>query len=74
MPRRSDRKAATADFLAHHYHQQSDDMSSPFDWSAGREFVKINYFIAKRLADAPDRPRWVKGDYFGTLYKGPVAK
>jgi hypothetical protein len=67
-------KAATEDFLAHHYHQPSDDMSSPFDWSAGREFVKVNYLIAKKLADAPDRPRWVKGDYFGTLYKGPVAK
>lgn len=67
-------KAATDDFMARHYHQPSDDLSSPFDWAAGREFVKVNYLIAKTLADAPDRPHWVKGDYFGTLYKGPVAK
>lgn len=67
-------KAATDDFLAHHYHQPSDDMSLPIDWAAGRAFVKINYLIARDLANAPDRPRWVKGDYFGTLYKGPMAQ
>ena len=67
-------KAATEDFLEHHYHQPSDDMTLPFDWAAGREFVKINYQIARTLADAPDRPRWVKGDYFGTAFKGPMAK
>jgi hypothetical protein len=65
-------KAAFQDFLAHHYHQPSDDMSLPFDWAAGRKFVKVNYLIARTIADAADRPRWVKGDYFGTLYKGPM--
>jgi hypothetical protein len=67
-------KAATEDFLQHHYHQPSDDMTLPFDWTAARAFVKVNYLIAKEIANAPDRPRWVKGDYFGTLYKGPMAK
>jgi len=66
-------KAAIEDFLEHHYHQPSDDMSLPFDWAAGRAFVKINYQIARAIADAPDRPRWVKGDYFGTAFKGPMA-
>lgn len=67
-------RAAAEDFLAHHYHQPSDDMSLPFDWVAGREFVKVNYLIARTLADASDRPRWVAGDYFGARYKGPMAK
>lgn len=67
-------KAAIADFLEHHYHQPSDDMALPFDWAAGREFVKVNYRIARTIADAPDRPRWVAGDYFGTRYKGPMAQ
>lgn len=61
--------AATND-ARRRYHHPSDDMSQPFDWAAGREFVKINYLIAKRLADATDRPQWVSGDYFGALYKG----
>ena len=67
-------KAATEDFLAHHYHQPSDDLSLPFDWAAGRKFVKVNYLIAKTLADAPGRPKWVKGDYFGALYRGTMAR
>ncbi|WBH15756.1 M28 family peptidase [Sphingomonas radiodurans] len=66
-------KAAFEDFFARHYHQPSDDISLPFDWTAGREFVKVNYLIAKTIADAADRPRWVKGDYFGTLYQGPMS-
>jgi len=67
-------KAAKADFLANHYHQPSDDMSLPFDWTAARAFVKVNYLVVREIANAPDRPRWVKGDYFGTLYKGPMAE
>ena len=67
-------KAAIEDFLQHHYHQPSDDMTLPFDWAAGRAFVKVNYLIAREIADAPDRPRWLRGDYFGTLYKGPMAQ
>ena len=49
-------------------------MRLPFDWTAARAFVKMNYLVAKEIANAPDRPRWVKGDYFGTLYKGPISK
>jgi hypothetical protein len=55
------------------YHTPFDDMTLPLDWTAGQRFVTFNYTLAKTLADAPDRPRWVKGDYFGTLYKGPMA-
>lgn len=66
-------KAAIQNFRQHHYHQPSDDMTLPFDWTAARAFVKVNYLVAKEIANAPDRPRWVKGDYFGTLYKGLMA-
>jgi hypothetical protein len=34
----------------------------------------VNYAIARAVADADERPVWNKGDYFGTLYKGPMAK
>ncbi len=30
--------------------------------------------IAREIADAPERPRWNKGDFFGTLYGGLGAK
>ena len=29
--------------------------------------------IAREIADGAERPVWNKGDYFGTLYKGPMA-
>ncbi|KQM97673.1 M20/M25/M40 family metallo-hydrolase [Sphingomonas sp. Leaf25] len=67
-------KAAIADFLEHRYHQPGDDMTQAFDWAAGRAFVSINHDIALDLADADERPRWNKGDYFGLLYGGYGAK
>lgn len=54
------------------YHTPFDDMSQPFDWTAGIAFANLNYLIIRDLANAPDRPRWVKGDYFGTRFKGPM--
>ncbi len=65
-----DGKAATADFVKNHYHQPSDDMNIAFRWDAGAKFVGLNLAIARELADAPERPRWNKGDFFGSLYKG----
>ena len=67
-------KAAVADFLANRYHQPGDDMHQTFDWTAGRVFVAINHDIALDLANADERPRWNKGDYFGVLYDGYGAK
>ncbi|GAA0439115.1 MULTISPECIES: M28 family metallopeptidase [Sphingomonas] len=66
--------AATKAFLENNYHQPSDEIGLPIDWRAAEDFVDVNQAIVRTLADAPDRPRWNKGDYFGTLYKGPMAK
>ena len=59
-----------AAFQKTHYHQPSDDMNLPFKWGAATRFVALNLAIARDLADAAERPRWNKGDFFGTLYKG----
>ena len=61
---------ATEVFRKTHYHQPSDDMKLPFNWGAATRFVGLNLAIARDLADAAERPRWNKGDFFGTLYKG----
>lgn len=37
-------------------------------------FIEANFAITKAIADAPERPRWNKGDFFGTLYEGHGAK
>lgn len=66
-------KAAVEDFMSHRYHRPGDEIDQGIDWSQGPRFVSVNYAIAREIADAPERPVWNKGDYFGTLYKGPMA-
>jgi Zn-dependent M28 family amino/carboxypeptidase len=66
-------KAATEAFLGGCYHKPCDDVSQPILWDQGVRFVDINYRIAREIADGAERPVWNKGDYFGTLYKGPMA-
>lgn len=65
-----DGATASGAFQKDHYHQPSDDMKLPFNWAAASKFVALNLAIARDLADTPERPRWNKGDFFGTLYKG----
>jgi hypothetical protein len=67
---------ATEDFIANHYHRVSDDMKLPFNWAAAAKFAKLNYLIARELADGAEPPMWYEGDYFGNQFaKGqPKAK
>jgi len=67
-------KAAVADFMGNRYHRPGDDLAQPILWDQGVRFVGVNYAIAREIADGDQRPVWNKGDYFGTLYKGPMAK
>lgn len=61
-------EAAFKDFLKNHYHKPSDDLSQPIDYSALARFAELNYKIARALADAPDAPSWVAGDFFGGMF------
>ena len=56
------------DFLATHYHKPNDDLNQPINYQAGARFALVNYEIARELADAPARPSWNKGDFFGNLF------
>ena len=55
-------------FLSGAYHHPNDDMAQPIDWDSGARFARLNYLIARQLADAPQRPLWYKGDYFGDAF------
>lgn len=67
-------KAAWDEFFAKHYHRPSDDLKQPIDWEQAVRFVTVNYTIARAIADGDARPVWNKRDFFGTLYKGPMAR
>ncbi|MEL6364050.1 MAG: M28 family metallopeptidase [Pseudomonadota bacterium] len=56
------------EFFAQHYHKPSDEVDNPIVWEAGAKFAKINYLIAREIANADERPAWNEGDFFGDLY------
>jgi Zn-dependent M28 family amino/carboxypeptidase len=66
---------AVRSFLSKHYHQVSDEVSLPFDWNAAAKFAKLNYAIARAIADSDEAPRWYAGDSIGNRYatKAPKA-
>ena len=58
------------DFLAHHYHRPSDDLSQPINWQAGARFARLNYLIAREIANGAEAPRWYRGSFFGDAFGG----
>lgn len=66
---------AFRDFEKSHYHNVSDDLSLPFDWNAGAKFAKLNYLIAREIADSDQAPLWYAGNTYGNRYakKAPKA-
>lgn len=66
-------QAAWDTYFAKNYHQPSDDMSQPIRWDTGARFAKLNYLVARDLADADQAPRWYAGDYFGGLFAPGAA-
>ena len=68
-------KAQWDNYMAKIYHTPKDDLGQAIDWNAGARYAMLNYRIARAMADAPQRPMWLAGDYFGDLFdpKGPRA-
>ncbi len=56
------------DFYKHHYHKPSDDISQPILYDDLARFAEVNYIIARAIADAPEKPAWNEGDFFGDLF------
>ena len=67
-------KAAWDEFFGRRYHRPSDDLTQPIDWAQAVRFVTANYAIARAIADNDARPVWNRGDFFGTHFRGPMAK
>ena len=56
------------EFLARTYHSVRDNLSQPINWRALARYGMLNARIVRLLADGPDRPRWIAGDYFGDRF------
>lgn len=64
---------AQREFLDKHYHKASDEIGL-IDWKSAERFTRFNYAVTRAIADADERPRWNKGDFFGTAFDGYGAK
>lgn len=60
--------AAETEFRRHHYHKPSDDLSRPIDWAAAARYAALMTELARTVADSPDAPAWLPGDFFGELF------
>jgi len=58
-------------FLKSCYHKPCDDLSQAIDYSAGAKFARLNYEIARELANADQRAQWKAGDFFASKYSRP---
>lgn len=67
-------KAAFEHFLKTQYHQPSDQIDLPFNWDAAAKFARVNYAIARQVADAPEAPRWYAQDFFGDAFAADQPK
>lgn len=61
-------EAVFRSFLAEHYHEPSDDAEQPILYDEAARFATINTMIARDIANAPSRPEWREGDFFGDMF------
>ena len=67
-----DAKAVQDAFLRERYHQPGDDLSQPIQWADAARLAKLNARIGRLIADAPQRPQWNAGDFFGGKFGKPA--
>jgi Zn-dependent M28 family amino/carboxypeptidase len=55
-------------FLHQRYHQPGDDVSQPIQYGDAARLALLNARIGRQIADAPQRPSWNAGDFFGEKF------
>lgn len=63
-----DGAATYVNWLRSVYHSPADDMNQAFDWESGVRIARANFLAALAIANAPTRPAWKPGDFFGTKF------
>ena len=64
----SDGSTAFTEFLSHHYHLPSDDLSRPIHWLSAARLAQVNYRIGLAIGNDRGRPAWKPGDFFGEKF------
>jgi Zn-dependent M28 family amino/carboxypeptidase len=56
------------------YHTPQDDITQTMDLESGAKFMRMQFLLGLEVANAPARPTWNRGDFFGdTFAKGRSA-
>ena len=58
----------TENWIEKYYHSPFDDMNQPLNFGAAVKYMKLNFLVGNDIANAPARPTWNKGDFFGELF------
>jgi Zn-dependent M28 family amino/carboxypeptidase len=64
----SDGGSMFTDWLSHHYHLPSDDLSQPIHWLGAARLAHVNYRIGLAIGNDAARPAWKPGDFFGEKF------
>jgi Zn-dependent M28 family amino/carboxypeptidase len=55
-------------WLATVYHSAKDDLDQKLDWESGATMGRVVRQAIELVANAPQRPTWNPGDFFGTTF------
>ncbi len=61
-------------WAAQHLHQPSDDLNQPFDYNHMVKWAELFRRWTVETANAPGRPLWYEGDYFGARFAPAAPK
>lgn len=70
----TDAEALFNDFMQTHYHGATDDRNLRFDTDSAGRIATANFMITLEIANAPQRPRWQRNDFFGNLYGNSLTR
>lgn len=60
-------------WLRARYHQPTDDLKQPMDFSVAAQLAEFDYRLGMEVANGSKRPRWNRGDFFGRRFGGDRA-
>ncbi|HEX2208915.1 MAG TPA: M28 family metallopeptidase [Longimicrobium sp.] len=73
-PGRESGVALARRFATEHLHQPTDQLSLPIDYGVLARYTELLRRLAAEVADAPERPLWYEGDFFGNRFAPDAPK